>query len=209
VRGQAVSNVLSRTASGVLAIPAASTPGRHCAMLDAKAEWLGGTGLEACVTEPAVLQRKHSLLFLACTTAAGTLGEAGRFNAAAAGRPGAIHDSVCCSDAVRSASLESSAHRAAHHVAPAAPRGVGGAVGEPPTRLHAPGQRVNCKSPALSGVWSSFPPSPARSSTASRDTGETSWPGAGYKKHEVLRLTRAAPNVHTQTYLPSGGWQAA
>jgi hypothetical protein len=190
-----VSNVLSRTASGVPAKPAASAPGRHCAVQDADAECLGETGLEACVTEPAVSQRKHSLLFFACTTAAGTLGEAGRFNAAAAGRPGAIHDSVCWGDVVRSAFLASSMQRATHHVAPAAPRGVGGAVGEPPTRLHTPGQRVNRKSPAGSGVWSSFPPSPARSSTASRDAGETSWPGAGYKRHEVLRLTDAAPDL--------------
>jgi hypothetical protein len=112
VRGQAVSNVLTRTASGVPAIPAASTPGRHCAVLGAAAEWLGETGLEACVTEPAVLQRKHSLLSLACTTAAGTLGEAGRFNAAAVGQPGAIHDSVCWGDVVRPAFLDSGAHRA-------------------------------------------------------------------------------------------------
>jgi hypothetical protein len=68
-------------------------------------------------------------------------------------------------------------------------------VGEPPTRLHTPGQRVNCKSPALSGVWSSFPPSPARSSTASRDAGEMSRPGAGYKRREVQRLPDAAPDL--------------
>jgi hypothetical protein len=112
VGGQAVSNVLSRTASGVPAKLAASAPGRHCAVQDADSEWLGETELEACVTEPAVLQRKHSLLSFACTTAAGTLREAGRFSAAAAGRPGAIHDSVCWGDVVRSASLDSSAHRA-------------------------------------------------------------------------------------------------
>jgi hypothetical protein len=64
------------------------------------------------VTEPAVLQRKHSLMSFACTTAAGALGEAGRFNAAAAGRPGAIHDSVCWGDVVRSAFLDSGAQRA-------------------------------------------------------------------------------------------------
>jgi hypothetical protein len=68
-------------------------------------------------------------------------------------------------------------------------------VGEPPTRLHTPGQRVNCKSPAWSGVRSSFPPSPARSSTTSRDAGETSWPGAGHKRREVLRLPDAAPDL--------------
>jgi hypothetical protein len=64
------------------------------------------------VTEPAVLQRKHSLLSLACTTAAGALGEAGRFNAAAVSQPGAIHDSVCWGDVVRSAFLDSGAQRA-------------------------------------------------------------------------------------------------
>jgi hypothetical protein len=64
------------------------------------------------VTEPAVLQRKRSLLSLACTTAAGNLREAGRFSAAAAGQPGAIHDSVCWGDVVRSAFLDSGAQRA-------------------------------------------------------------------------------------------------
>jgi hypothetical protein len=33
----------------------------------------------------------------------------------------------------------------------------GPASAQPPTRLHTPGQRVNCKSPAWSGVRSSFP----------------------------------------------------
>jgi hypothetical protein len=55
VCGQAVPNVLSRTASGVPATLAASTPGRHCAVLDVDAEWRGETGLEACVTKLAVL----------------------------------------------------------------------------------------------------------------------------------------------------------
>jgi hypothetical protein len=96
----------------VPAIPAASAPCRHCAVLDAEAEWLRETGLEACVTEPAVLQRKHSLLSLVCTTAAGALGEAGRCNAAAAGRPGVTYDSVCWGDVVRSASLDSGVQRA-------------------------------------------------------------------------------------------------
>jgi hypothetical protein len=71
----------------------------------------------------------------------------------------------------------------------------GPASAQPPTRLHTPAQRVNRKPPAWSGVWSSFPPSLARSSTASRDAGETGWPGAGYKKHEVLRLPDAAPDL--------------
>jgi hypothetical protein len=77
----------------------------------------------------------------------------------------------------------------AHATAP------GPASAQPPTLLHLPGQRVKCKSPALSGVSSSFPPSPARSCTASRDAGEKSWPGAGYKSHEVLRLPDAAPDL--------------
>jgi hypothetical protein len=81
----------------------------------------------------------------------------------------------------------------AHATAP------GPASAQPPTRLHTPGQRVNCISPAGSGVWSSFPPSPARSCTASRDAGETSWPGAGYKRREVLRLPDAAPNLTWMT----------
>jgi hypothetical protein len=77
----------------------------------------------------------------------------------------------------------------AHATAP------GPASAQPPTRLHAPGQLVNCRSPAWSGVWSSFPPSLARSSTTSRDAGEKSRPGAGYKRREVQRLPDAAPNL--------------
>jgi hypothetical protein len=77
----------------------------------------------------------------------------------------------------------------AHATAP------GPASAQPPTRLHTPGQRMHRKPPAWSGVWSSFPPSPARSCTASRDAGEASWPGAGYRRHEALRLTDAAPDM--------------
>jgi hypothetical protein len=81
----------------------------------------------------------------------------------------------------------------AHATAP------GPASAQSPTRLHTPGQRVNCKPPALSGVWSSFPPSPVRSSTTLRDAGETSWLGAGHKRHEGLHLPDAAPDLAWMT----------